>query len=335
MSSPLISILIPFKNTANFLNQCLDSIVKQTYQNWELIIVDDGSTDESYEIVADYTRIDKRIHLYSNTGKGIISALQTAYRHASGVLITRMDSDDIMATQKLEVMSDALIASGPGHIALGLVKYFSENGIGEGYRNYEIWLNTLSQKGSNFSELYKECVIPSPCWMVYRTDFERCGGFNSPIYPEDYDLAFRFYEQGLQCLPSLSVLHYWRDYPHRASRTDDNYAENSFLDLKLTYFLRLSRKKTATLVVWGAGAKGKRLAQLLDSKQIEFEWICDNPNKIGKYIYGHVLKPFGDLATLNNPQSIITVANKNAQQEIKSYLTDNKMQPMDDYFFFC
>ena len=101
MQAPLVSILTPFKNTASFLPECIESIKNQTYTNWELLIIDDGSNDSSFEIVQDYKNNDQRIKLFKNTGKGIIAALQLALKKANGALITRMDSDDIMPPNKL------------------------------------------------------------------------------------------------------------------------------------------------------------------------------------------------------------------------------------------
>ena len=126
---------------------------------------------------------------------------------------------------------------GRGHVAIGKVRYFSETGIANGYKRYEKWLNSLTIKGTNFDEIYKECVIPSPCWMVYREDLDRCKAFSSNVYPEDYDLAFRFYMQGLKPIKCNEILHYWRDYPSRTSRTDNHYSDNTFLDIKSNYFL--------------------------------------------------------------------------------------------------
>lgn len=335
MQNPLISIVIPFKNTEAFIGDCLNSILKQTYTNWELLIVDDHSTDNSYYIVEKHAKTDNRITLLKNPEHGIIKALQWAFKHSSGQLITRMDSDDIMHPDKLEVLATHLINNGKGHLAVGLVNYFAENGIKAGYKSYEVWLNTLTKKGTNYSEIYKECVIPSPCWMIYRDDFITCNGFNPDRYPEDYDLAFRFYKHGFKCIPCNDVLHDWRDYSHRTSRTDEHYAENHFIPLKLDYFLELDYNASKTLVVWGAGNKGKHIAKALIKKNINFEWICDNPKKIGKNIYGKILKPFNILKTIKNPQSIITVANKEDQTDIRNFLKNIKMKPIEDYVFFC
>lgn len=335
MPKPLISILTPFKNTEPYLTDCLDSILKQTYTNWELLIVDDSSTDHSNAIVKSYAQKDTRIKLLMNSGQGIIEALRLAFHNSSGTLITRMDSDDIMTPNKLEVLASQLLTHGKDHVALGLVKYFSDKGISDGYNKYEKWLNNLTRKGNNYAEIYKECVIPSPCWMVYRKDLTKCSAFEPDLYPEDYDLTFRFYENGLSCIPCDQILHYWRDYPTRTSRTHEHYAQNYFLDIKLRYFLKLDYNASRPLTVWGAGSKGKTIAQSLVDNKIPFYWICDNPKKIGKKIYGQELKPFEFLVQLKDPQSIVTVANAHAQKTIRHYMHQQAMIAMKDYFFFC
>jgi glycosyltransferase involved in cell wall biosynthesis len=335
MQQPLISILIPFKNTEDYLAECLDSILLQTYTNWELLIVDDHSTDSSCNLVKSYTDEDSRIIILKNEGKGIIDALKTAFKTSKGDYITRMDSDDIMAPEKLEVLFNNLQAKGRHYVSTGLVRYFSEQGISDGYRKYETWLNQLTIDGTNYSDIYKECVIPSPCWMIHRDDLLAIDAFNPTRYPEDYDLTFRFYKQNYTVIPCNKILHHWRDYGTRASRTDANYAENSFIDIKLHYFLEIDYNSLRPLVVWGAGQKGKTIAKKLIAKHIPFIWICDNPKKIGKHIYDQELKPFRYLEQLNQPQSIISVANANEQESIKGYLKAQNCHPMQDYFFFC
>lgn len=335
MQTPLVSILIPYKNTAPFLAECLQSICDQTYTQWEVIAINDHSSDSSKEILETYVSKDTRFNTFDNDSKGIIPALQKAYKHCKGDYITRMDSDDIMTPHKLEVMVASLKKHGAKHLAVGQVQYFSKQGISDGYERYEKWLNALTEKGSNFSEVYKECVIPSPAWMLHRQDFEACGAFNSNRYPEDYDLTFRFRKQGLKCIPCTKVLHLWRDYDTRTSRTHEHYAQNYFLDIKTHYFLDQDFDPQRPLVVWGAGSKGKTIAQLVLQKDIPFHWLCDNPNKIGKIIYDCEMKHFSYLSEINNAQSIITVANEDAQIEIRKYLSALGHQEMTDYFFFC
>lgn len=330
-----VSILIPFKNTENYLNECLDSIVKQTYVNWEVICVNDHSIDSSLEIANKFALSNPKIKVVNNKGNGLIDALQTAYNLSTGNLITRMDSDDIMLSNKISSMAEDLLNFGAGHIALGMVKYFSEKELGNGYKNYETWLNSLTSKGLNFNEIYKECVIPSPCWMVHREDLEKVNNFESKIYPEDYDLAFRFYQIGLKCIKSNKVLHMWRDYPNRTSRTNSNYADNSFLKLKINYFLKLSYNENKKLVVWGAGKKGKKVASILNELKVSFLWVCDNPKKIGKKIYDNYLEDWQIISNLTNYQSIITIASPDAQNYIKSFFKKKNKVELADYFFFC
>jgi len=282
-----------------------------------------------------YAQKDPRFNFLKNAGHGIIEALRTAYSHCKGDLITRMDSDDIMASDKLVTMVNTLTNTGHGHVAVGLVEYFSNRGISNGYARYEAWLNGLTKNGTNYSEIYKECAIPSPCWMVSREDLDTCGAFEPNRYPEDYDLTFRFYENGLKCVPCAKVLHHWRDYDTRTSRTSVHYQANYFLDIKLHYFLKLEYDPKCSLVVWGAGSKGKTIAKNLVERELDFKWICDNPNKIGKNIYGKTLFHFRVLNEIENPQNIITVANEEEQNSIRSFFNTMNKQPMKDYFFFC
>jgi len=335
MQKPLVSILTPFKNTICFLPECLDSILNQSYAHWELLIVDDHSKDSSLKLVEDYVKKDSRIRLFKNDGHGIIEALRLAFKNSKGDYITRMDSDDIMYAEKLEIMVNDLQKHGKKHIALGLVKYFGKKGISDGYLRYETWLNELTKEGSNYTEIYKECVISSPCWMIHRDDFIDCDAFNPNRYPEDYDLTFRFYKHQYKCIPSQQLLHFWRDYKSRTSRTHEHYAQNYFLGLKIHYFLELNYDSNRTLTVWGAGTKGKTIAKKLKNKKIPFIWICNNPKKVNKHIYGIELFNFEYLKQLQNPQSIVTVANEKAQKKIKAYFKQQNMEPMIDYFFFC
>lgn len=335
MPAPLISILIPFKNVEAYFEECLTSIRVQAYENWEVIAVNDHSIDASFTIAERFSKRDHRFKIISNTGYGIIPALRLAYEHSNGIFITRMDADDRMAVDRLSTMANALMENGKGALAIGQVKYFAEHGVQDGYTKYEKWLNKLTAKGTNYKEIYKECVIPSPCWMIHRYDLDTCGAFNPDRYPEDYDLAFRFYAKGLSCIPCAKTLHYWRDYKTRTSRTSKHYAQNYFLDIKLHYFLKLEYDPCKTIVVWGAGKKGKEIAKALIEKCIGFKWVCDNPKKIGKDIYDNRLLHYSALGSIQKPQTIITVANEEEQEFIKTFLENLGQVSSEDYFFFC
>lgn len=325
----LISILMPVKNAGPFLRDCLSSIVSQTETHWELIAVNDGSTDDSKSVLEQFANSDNRIKVFDNTGNGIIEALRLAYSQSAGKLTTRMDADDVMAPNKLEVLKRNLVTNGQGNLAVGLVRYFAADGVKDGYRHYEGWLNELTSSGTNYSDIYRECVIPSPCWMTFREDLDKSDAFNPDQYPEDYDLAFRFLESGLKVIPCSDIIHHWRDHSTRTSRNDPNYSDNRFLGLKLKWFLRISHDAQRPLVVWGCASKGKILAKGLLEAEVDFRWMCNNPNKIGKHVYGKLIEDVANINDLEHPQVIIAVANKEQQAEI-----GEQLKP-DEAFFFC
>ena len=327
----LISIIMPIKNAAPFLDECIDSIISQKYSNWELIAVNDNSTDETLEILKRFSTLDSRIKIINNRENGIIEALKTGYNISKGALITRMDADDMMPKIKLEKLQKLLIESGKGFVATGLVKYFSEQPLGNGYIKYEKWLNELSSKGLNYSEIYKECPIPSPCWMMWKDDFELCGGFNSETYPEDYDLAFRMYQNKIQPKCSNEILHLWRDSENRASRTNNNYKDNHFIPLKVKHFKDIDYNPNNQLYLWGAGKKGKKIAQALLKTNIPFRWLCNFQSKIGHNIYETIMEDC-DAVNLNNSQIIIAVANESDQKEILNTILKFNST---NYFYFC
>jgi len=331
----LISILMPVKNAASFLEECLSSLLSQTEKNWELIAVNDCSSDNSLQLLQRFAKRDKRIIVLNNNGSGIINALRTAYSVSNGNLITRMDADDRMAAQKLEILKRNLLCKGNGNVATGLIEYFSETTLGDGYRYYQNWLNGLTRQGNNYVDIYRECVIPSPCWMVFRGDLDACGAFEADVYPEDYDLCFRFYQQKLKPIPCSDLLHFWRDHTARTSRNDLHYADNRFLELKLHWFLKIDHKPNKTLVLWGAAKKGKELAKGLLAADIPFTWVCNNPNKINKHVYGQIMLNAAVVSEMRNSQFIIAVANKSNQETISSQLVSMGAEHGQGIFFFC
>jgi len=321
---------MPVKNAGPYLPTCIKSILNQGTSHWELIAVDDHSSDESLSILNDYSSLDHRIKVLSNTSKGIIHALRTAYEFSSGTYITRMDADDYMSDNKVELFTAHLKKSGPGHLAVGLVKYFSDNELGEGYLKYAKWLNELTINQNNFEDIYRECVIPSPNWMMRKVDFESCGAFSSDIYPEDYDLCFRMRRQGLEIIPVKEVTHFWRDHQARSSRNDPNYMDNRFIELKCKYFAEDDYDSSKNLILWGAGKKAKLISRELTKYGLPFRWISNNENKIGKQINNMTIESESILQIIENPQIIISIAAIDAQEHIQK--TINSLN-CSSYFF--
>ena len=329
---PLVSIIFPVKDTAKYLPACLDSILGQSYTNWELFAVDDFSHDNSLEVLHTYVEKDSRIKVFQAKTPKLIPVLKQAYSLSKGEFITRMDSDDIMPKNKLELMVNA---AEKGCVITGKVAYFTDEGeLGEGFKNYAAWLNNLADNNSHWQEIYQECVIPSQCWMLYREDFDTIGAFNSENYPEDYDLCFRMYKHGLKVKPIKEILNFWRDRKDRISRTLEEYKDNRFLKLKMRYFMEITQNKKAPTVLWGAGRNGKDVAKLLIENQQEFSWLCDNENKVGKDIYGVILEDATQIKAIENAQIIVAVALPEEKQKIKVQLDRLGKKLGEDYWFW-
>ncbi len=335
MKVPAISILMPVKNYAVYLPACLNSILAQTETDWELIAVDDHSTDRSLSILQAFAKSDSRIRPCVNEGEGLISALRTAFRHSRGIFVTRMDADDLMPRTKLELLAGVLKRS--GQIAVGLVRYFADAGsqVGPGYLRYARWLNDLTLKGGTYRQIYRECTIPSSAWMCRRGDFLAAGAFEPEVYPEDYDLCFRFYRSKLEPVVVPEVVHLWRDHARRISRTLSAYADNTFLDLKVPWFLQLDYDASRPLVLYGAGKKGKRIAALLHERGISFYWLCNRPTKWGKSMHGAVWQAPDALRELRRPQVLLALADRRGREEVDDLLGLSGREEGKDFFWFA
>ncbi|MBQ7413489.1 MAG: glycosyltransferase family 2 protein [Alphaproteobacteria bacterium] len=106
--SDIVSVIVPVYNTALYLPDCLDSVLNQTYPYFEIICIDDGSTDDSAKILSDFAKVDKRIHFYSQKNAGVSAARNFGIQKAKGKYICFLDSDDIYHPQFLEIMVRAI-----------------------------------------------------------------------------------------------------------------------------------------------------------------------------------------------------------------------------------
>lgn len=333
-SKQLISILIPVYNAALYLESCIESIEFQSYHQWELLAVDDSSEDNSYDILeACALRLAQKgfvMKVFRNNLKGIVPALELAYANASGEYITRMDADDIMPKDKLQRLANTLFHN-PDSCVTGKVEYFSEDKLGNGFIRYADWLNSLIDTENHYSAIYKECIIPSPCWMMHRKTLEKIGGITADVYPEDYDLCFRLYKHNITIMGVDTILHLWRDHGERASRNDPNYLDQHFLDLKLHYFQKLDRQSEKELILWGAGKTGKLWARALVNTGHEFRWMTGNTKKIGHNIFGVIVEDDAKMSQLNNAQIICAIKEKGFAEANKDILQN--LQKLNEVYF--
>ncbi|MCR9173922.1 MAG: glycosyltransferase [bacterium] len=277
-----ISILLPYRNAAPWMEETIRSIQNQHHENWELIAVDDYSSDETTTLIQGFN--DPRIRVKKNAGEGIIPALQTALNQATGDYITRMDADDRMPEDKLEVLLKH--AKQERCVVTGKVQYFSESEVSEGYRKYENWLNERIEQNDHYDHIYRECVIASPNWLVPTKFLREDLIFEQLQYPEDYDMTFLWKKYGYQIIPVNQVTHHWREHPGRTSRNSEVYDQPSFFQLKLDWFQRNENGKT--LGVFGAGPKGKMVVQHLQN-DFDIRWYDHEFERFNAPVQGHVI----------------------------------------------
>lgn len=321
----MLSIITPVKNSEKWLEECIRSAVQQEFTNWEWIWVDDHSTDHSRYLLQKWAEKDPRIHLFSNPGQGIVPALQKALAESKGQFITRMDADDLMPDGRLQKLVQALQHSPRGTVVSGLLAYFPEQDLSPGYRSYQNWLNTVALAQSFWKNLYRECVIASPNWMMRKTDLEKAGGFSGLEYPEDYDLVFRWFQNGFSIRAVPEVTLYWREHPQRTSRNSPHYSQEAFFQLKVKRFVELSYRGKG-VQIWGTGRKAKMAQSILEGFKIPVVvmGLSKHPQKLH----------YTALRNYKDPQLLIAVyPSEKEREELQLYLRSLGLQEGVDHWF--
>lgn len=317
----VVSILLPFHNAAPWIVETILSIQHQSFKDWELIAVNDFSTDDSFQILQRLAENDSRIQLHQNTKKGIIPALQCALSEATGQFITRMDADDLMPENRLHLMVNRMVVLPEKSIVTGKVKYFSNSpdssrNVSEGYLSYEAWLNKCVENKDYYDHIYRECVVASPNWLARTEEIRASNIFSELNYPEDYDMTFRWMKNEFTIHGIDEVTLLWREHPDRTSRNSDVYDQKSFFNLKLRWFCDLHELNS--VAVLGAGAKGKLTAKFLMNRQLDFNWYDLDWAKYGAPIYG---KTILDYTALKGNKLLIAIYPKN-KKPLLDYLTE-------------
>ncbi|MCH2224012.1 MAG: glycosyltransferase [Crocinitomicaceae bacterium] len=293
----MVSILMPFYNMERWIQETVHSIQSQTFKDWELICIDDFSTDQSNQLIKNLQSKDERIQLYRNTSKGIIPALNLALKKSSGKYITRMDADDFMPQERLKKMVSTLSQSSEKTIVTGKVQYFSREPVSNGYREYENWLNQRVDNNDHWKHIFRECVIASPNWIVRKSDLIKHEIFDTLKYPEDYDMTFQWMKKGFSITSIACTTLLWREHPDRTSRNSLIYQQNSFFQLKLDWFLKIHGTEKKTIGILGAGTKGKITARFLTKHAQNFNWYDYKHSNYSAGLQGHKICDYNDVST--------------------------------------
>ncbi len=326
---PLVSILLPAKNCGPYLQEAVDSVVDQTYEHFELIVIDDGTTDGSIE---NLDTVDPRLRIIKNDGSGIIDSLNAGADIATGAFIARMDGDDICLPQRLDRQVTLLRDNRKLGIVGAGVEIFSEDGIGRGYRLYEGWINSLVTPEDIRREIFVESPLPHPSVMMRAEVFNKLGRYRDMGWPEDYDLWLRAFEAGVAMGKVDEKLIKWRDWPNRMSKTKPRYSRKNFMRAR-AHFLGRTVLKNRRAIIWGAGKTGALLARFLRHEGADFAGFIDiNPRKIGKLKAGKPVYPPAEAITPDVELVLVAVAARGARDEIRDYLNSAGKKEGADYY---
>jgi glycosyltransferase involved in cell wall biosynthesis len=200
--SPMVSVVMPVYNGERYLREAIGSILRQTFTDFEFIIINDGSTDGTAAIINSYT--DRRIRLINQTNRGLVYSLNRGIEEARGKYIARMDADDVSAATRLSTELE-LFKSKPNAAIVGTsVIRIDESGRQLGADYYLAHDNEIRQ------DMALRCPFAHGSVIVRKDLVRQAGGYRQEFWPaEDYDLWRRVAPLG-ELVNSLEPLYFHR-----------------------------------------------------------------------------------------------------------------------------
>jgi glycosyltransferase involved in cell wall biosynthesis len=219
--NPKVSVLLPAYNAEAYLASAIESVLRQTFTDFELIAVDDGSIDNSLSILHRYERTDPRVRVISRPNTGIVGALNDAFHASRGQLLARMDGDDLCLPERF-ARQVRHMDEHPDTVLLGANVMVMDADSDD----------VAPLKGLQFTHdridaalLERQWPVVHPAVMIRRTAMERLGGYREGTFPhEDHDLFLRLAEVGrIEALPE--VLLRYRRHPKSVSWDSRSYGK--------------------------------------------------------------------------------------------------------------
>jgi glycosyltransferase involved in cell wall biosynthesis len=222
MDNPIVSIITPTYNHERFIGQCLDSVLSQAFREWEQIVVDDGSTDQTAAIVARYAGTEPRIHLIQQENRGIWHLGET-YNHAltatRGEFIAILEGDDYWNTQTLQILVDHLTQL-PNEYAVAYGQMATVGG-----KEVEIIGGTRLPNNYGHPAVFAHQIItpiarvPAQASLTKKAVLEQIGGFKqSPALPLVDRPTFLAIALQSKFYHVPAVLAYWRQHDQNTTR---------------------------------------------------------------------------------------------------------------------
>jgi glycosyltransferase involved in cell wall biosynthesis len=324
-SDPVVSIVLPAHNAADTIGRAVRDVRAQTLERWELILVNDGSTDGTGRAAAAAAAGDPRVRLLHAERGGIVAALNVGVAAARGRFIARMDADDETMPRRLAAQV-ALLETRPDiGVASSLVEFGGDRAAARGYALHVEWMNSLLEPEAIAVHRFIESPLAHPSVMFRRELIERHGGYLDTGEPEDYELWLRWMEAGVRFAKVPDVLLRWNDPPERLSRTSVRYSTAAFYACKCRYLARwlLRHGDERPVWLWGAGRITRKRFVPLEAAGVKFAAFVDiDPNKAGRVIGGRRVHPPAHLPPPDETFVIAAVGVRGARDLIRVTLED-------------
>jgi len=228
-SQAFVSVIMPCRNAEKYLRQAIESILNQTLRNYEVIIIDDASTDSSKSIIDNYIQNDKIVYIRNEKNMGVAASLNKGILRSKGKYIARMDADDISEPDRLEIQADYM-TSHPNCIVCGTdIILIDEKNKVIGRRIYQHDDSTIKKR------LLRNNPFAHPATMIRKNILFDKNIFYTDDYPraEDYHLWLRLAEYGEFCNLNRFLLQY---------RITDQAVKNIYCKEMLLDTIRLKKK---------------------------------------------------------------------------------------------
>ena len=316
---PLISVLLPAYNAATTVLAAARSILEGTFKDLELVVVDDGSTDRTFETLKSIS--DPRLVLTRTPHQGVVAAANKAASMAQAQWIARMDADDLSHPHRLEKQWE-FAEQNRCDIVSGLVRIVDLKGHPvQSMRRYEDWLNSLRTHEDLLANRFIELPMVNPSILARREFFlNKC---RQGDFPEDYDQWLSALQVGARAGKPESFILDWRDRPNRLTRRDTRYKREAFDHCKKHHLLKGPLRDTRKIILWGVGQTGKPWLTWLLKEGFEIPYAIDvSPKKMGKCIHGvEVISP-EQLRRIYDPELFVlaAVGAYGAREKIAGYL---------------